>query len=93
MIQSPPAEIGMPLDAVDTPALLIDLDAFDRNVARLARALEGTAVRPRPHAKSHKCPVIASTGSTWTISGCGWPKTGVCGSGSGRTRTMPPARP
>jgi len=59
MIPSPPAEIGMPLDAVDTPALLIDLDAFDRNVARLAHALEGTAVRPRPHAKSHKCPVIA----------------------------------
>lgn len=55
----PPAEIGMPLDAVDTPALLIDLDAFERNIARLAKAVEGTSVRLRPHAKTHKCPVIA----------------------------------
>jgi D-serine deaminase-like pyridoxal phosphate-dependent protein len=49
MSQVPPAEIGMPVDAVDTPALLIDLDAFDRNVARLAQAVAGTNVRPRPH--------------------------------------------
>ncbi len=59
MTQIPPAQIGMPLDAVDTPALLVDLDAFDRNVARLAQAVTGTTVRARPHAKSHKCPVIA----------------------------------
>ncbi len=59
MSQIPPAEVGMPLDAVDTPALLIDLDAFDRNVARLAKAVAGTNVRPRPHSKSHKCAVIA----------------------------------
>jgi len=59
MSQVRPAEIGMPLDAVDTPALLIDLDAFDRNVARLAQAVADTPVRARPHAKSHKCPVIA----------------------------------
>jgi len=59
MSQACPAEIGMPLDAVDTPALMIDLDAFDRNVARLAQAVAGTPVRARPHAKSHKCPVIA----------------------------------
>jgi 3-hydroxy-D-aspartate aldolase len=55
----PPAEIGMPLDAVDTPALLLDLNAFERNIARLARAVAGMPVRLRPHAKSHKCPVIA----------------------------------
>lgn len=56
---TPPADIGMPLDNVDTPALLIDLDAFERNIARLAQAVAGTSVRLRPHAKSHKCPVIA----------------------------------
>jgi len=59
MSTRPPAEIGMPLDAVDTPALLLDLDAFERNIARLAQAVAGTPVRLRPHAKSHKCPVIA----------------------------------
>ncbi len=59
MSTPPPAEIGMPLDAVDTPALLIDLDAFERNIQRLARAVAGKPVRLRPHAKTHKCPVIA----------------------------------
>ena len=59
MSTRPPAEIGMPLEAVDTPALLIDLDAFERNIARLAQAVAGTTVRLRPHAKTHKCPVIA----------------------------------
>ncbi len=60
MTTRPPAEIGMPLDAVDTPALLIDLDAFERNIQRLALAVAGSPlVKLRPHAKTHKCPVIA----------------------------------
>ncbi|MHB8839715.1 MAG: alanine racemase, partial [Gemmatimonadaceae bacterium] len=54
-----PAAIGMPLAAVDTPALILDLDAFERNVARAADLLRGTGVRLRPHAKSHKCAEIA----------------------------------
>jgi D-serine deaminase-like pyridoxal phosphate-dependent protein len=57
MTTRPPAEVGMPLEAVDTPALLLDLDAFEKNLARLAASSAG--VRLRPHAKSHKCPVIA----------------------------------
>src|SRR5258708_6725146 len=36
MIVSPPAEIGMRLDEVETPALLLDLHAFEPNLARLA---------------------------------------------------------
>ncbi len=59
MTQRPPAEIGMPLDEVDTPALVIDLDAFERNLERLADRVRDTGVRLRPHAKTHKCPVIA----------------------------------
>jgi D-serine deaminase-like pyridoxal phosphate-dependent protein len=59
MTTRPPAEIGMPLDAVDTPALMIDLDAFERNLARLPQRIEGHNVRLRPHAKTHKCPIIA----------------------------------
>ena len=53
---TPPAEIGMPLDKVDTPALLIDLDAFEQNLTHMARSLEGAGVRLRPHAKTHKWP-------------------------------------
>jgi 3-hydroxy-D-aspartate aldolase len=59
MTTRPPAEIGMTLDEVDTPALVIDLDAFERNLHRLADRVRGTAVRLRPHAKTHKCAVIA----------------------------------
>jgi len=54
-----PARIGMPLAEVDTPALLLDLDAFERNLDRLVQSLRGRTVRVRPHAKSHKCPQIA----------------------------------
>jgi 3-hydroxy-D-aspartate aldolase len=60
MTTRPPAEIGMPLDEIDTPALVLDLDAFERNLHRLAeRVGSSSGVRLRPHAKTHKCPVIA----------------------------------
>jgi D-serine deaminase-like pyridoxal phosphate-dependent protein len=59
MLTAPPADIGMRLEQVDTPALLIDLDAFERNLDRLAQAVSGTGVKLRPHSKTHKCPVIA----------------------------------
>ena len=53
------AQPGDHLDAVDTPALILDLDAFERNLERMAAALRGSTVRLRPHSKSHKCPQIA----------------------------------
>jgi D-serine deaminase-like pyridoxal phosphate-dependent protein len=59
MTTRPPAEIGMPLDEVDTPALVLDLDAFERNLRRLPERIAGKPVTLRPHAKTHKCPVIA----------------------------------
>ena len=59
MTPRPPAEIGMRLDEVDTPALVIDLDAFERNLRRLPERTAPGKVRLRPHAKTHKCPVIA----------------------------------
>ncbi|MFC1799257.1 DSD1 family PLP-dependent enzyme [Thermodesulfobacteriota bacterium] len=55
----PPAEIGTPLEEVDTPALLIELDAFERNLKKLPDSLDGSCIRIRPHAKTHKCPTIA----------------------------------
>ncbi|MEQ1881099.1 MAG: DSD1 family PLP-dependent enzyme, partial [Burkholderiales bacterium] len=54
-----PARIGMPLSEVDTPALLLDLDAFESNLDTLSSTLAGHKVRVRPHSKSHKCPEIA----------------------------------
>lgn len=58
-INEPPARIGMHLSEVDTPALLIDLDAFEDNLQRMAENLTGRKARLRPHAKTHKSPVIA----------------------------------
>jgi len=56
---APPARPGMSLAEVDTPALLLDLDAFERNLDRLDKSLAGLRIRVRPHAKSHKCAEIA----------------------------------
>lgn len=53
------AQPGDPASAIDTPALVLDLDAFERNVQRMADALRDSQVRLRAHAKSHKCPEIA----------------------------------
>ena len=42
---------------IETPALLVDADALDRNIAAMAGALPGD--RLRPHVKAHKCTSLA----------------------------------
>ena len=59
MLQTPPAVPGMALHEVDTPALVVELDAFEANLDSMAAKLAGTGVRLRAHAKTHKSPVIA----------------------------------
>jgi 3-hydroxy-D-aspartate aldolase len=59
MLQTAPAVPGMREDEIDTPALLIDLDAFEHNLDRMAALLAPTGVKLRAHAKTHKSPVIA----------------------------------
>jgi D-serine deaminase-like pyridoxal phosphate-dependent protein len=54
-----PAQPGDPLKEIDTPALVVDLDKCEANMARLAAALAGTGVELRPHASTHKCAEIA----------------------------------
>jgi D-serine deaminase-like pyridoxal phosphate-dependent protein len=49
----------MALDEVETPALIIDLDAMERNLRMMAEAVQGTQVKLRPHAKMHKSPDLA----------------------------------
>ena len=51
--------VGRPIAELDTPALLVDLDAMERNIATVAGELRRTGVNWRPHAKAHKCPAIA----------------------------------
>ena len=59
MLQPPPAQPGMREDEIDTPALVIDLDAFEFNLDRMAALLAPTGAKLRAHAKTHKSPVIA----------------------------------
>ncbi len=54
-----PAVIGMELADVSTPALIVDLDAFERNVARMRDFVQKMGVRHRAHAKTHKSADIA----------------------------------
>jgi D-serine deaminase-like pyridoxal phosphate-dependent protein len=58
MSQPAPAAIGARLEDVDTPALLLDLDVFERNQKTLFDLVRDR-VRVRPHAKTHKCPEVA----------------------------------
>lgn len=51
--------IGRHKAEVPTPALLLDLDAVDRNVAKLSKFFSSLDCRLRPHAKTHKLPLIA----------------------------------
>jgi D-serine deaminase-like pyridoxal phosphate-dependent protein len=45
--------------ALNTPVLVLDLDALDRNIAAMAARVAGRGVALRPHAKSHKSVDIA----------------------------------
>ena len=51
--------IGIDKDELDTPALLVDLDRFEANIAHLAGVCAENGVAWRPHSKAHKCPEIA----------------------------------
>jgi 3-hydroxy-D-aspartate aldolase len=46
-------------DEIPTPALLLDLDRFERNVSRMAEHVRRAGKALRPHAKTHRCPEIA----------------------------------
>src|SRR2546426_5233229 len=44
----------MHVSELDTPALLIDLDIFERNLCRVADYAKANDLRLRPHTKTHK---------------------------------------
>ncbi len=53
------ASPGMPIEDLDTPSLLLDLDAVERNIERMAKFFAGRPARLRPHTKTHKTPILA----------------------------------
>src|SRR5258706_15569446 len=48
----------MYVSEVDTPALLIGLDIFERNLSRVADYAKANDLRLRPHTKTHKLPAV-----------------------------------
>jgi D-serine deaminase-like pyridoxal phosphate-dependent protein len=51
--------VGQGVVAIDTPALVIDLDAMQRNLSRMAEFARKHEIRWRPHAKMHKSSALA----------------------------------
>ncbi len=51
--------LGKSADAIDTPALVLDLDAMERNLLRMAEFARDQKIRLRPHAKMHKSAQLA----------------------------------
>lgn len=47
------------IDAIETPALVLDLDAFESNITKMASAVKASGRAFRPHGKTHKCPDVA----------------------------------
>lgn len=55
----PAAKPGDPLTQVDTPSLVLDLEAFESNLRAMQAWADRHGVNLRPHGKAHKCPEIA----------------------------------
>ena len=49
----------MKIERLRTPALILDEEAFGRNMETMRSLLSGSGVSLRPHYKSHKCAEIA----------------------------------
>jgi 3-hydroxy-D-aspartate aldolase len=54
-----PLAAGISKWDLDTPALCVDLDKLEQNIARMQRSLAANKLGSRPHAKTHKCAAIA----------------------------------
>jgi D-serine deaminase-like pyridoxal phosphate-dependent protein len=54
-----PIPAGTPKLDLDTPALCLDIEVVEANIKRMADAFRDTPVRLRPHAKTHKSPILA----------------------------------
>lgn len=58
-VPRPDLNPGDPVSKIETPALIVDLDAFEANLRTMADYAAEKGVRLRPHAKTHKCAAIA----------------------------------
>src|SRR5207249_2727560 len=84
--------VGKPKDDLPTPALLLDLDAFETNLKPIADHCRQSGCGFRPHAKTHKCVDVGKRQAapercperrraTWPFK---WPRAGICASAACR---------
>ena len=59
MTPAPAASVGSDVASIRTPALVVDLDAMERNLASMARFTRDRGLKLRPHAKMHKSAHLA----------------------------------
>ena len=52
-------EKRMPVSAIETPAVIVNMDVLESNIAEMSRLAREAGVRLRPHTKIHECPDIA----------------------------------
>jgi 3-hydroxy-D-aspartate aldolase len=52
-------QIGTPVADLDTPCLILDMDALDHNMATMAEYYHDRSAKLRGHGKNHKSPAIA----------------------------------
>jgi D-serine deaminase-like pyridoxal phosphate-dependent protein len=52
-------KVGTPVEALDTPSLVVDLDRMERNLREWQETITRAGVKLRPHIKTHKVPEIA----------------------------------
>ena len=50
---------GTPVEELDTPCLVLDMDSLDHNMDVMASYYEGRSSKLRPHSKNHKTPALA----------------------------------
>jgi 3-hydroxy-D-aspartate aldolase len=50
--------VGTPIEDLDTPCLLVDLDALEHNQSVIADTYRDTVCKMAPHVKNTKCPII-----------------------------------
>ena len=51
--------MGTPVEELDTPVLVVDVDVLDRNIETLHSFFRQRDAKVRPHVESHRCPAIA----------------------------------
>ena len=51
--------VGTPVEELDTPALVLDLNILHQNIGKVHSFFQGRTANLRPHVESHRCPAIA----------------------------------